>query len=189
MYRLRPSSSKFHAVFVCSALSSDMYRLRQKDPCVSTLQCSALSSDMYRLRRIIPIITSFVSSALSSDMYRLRLNTSERLAKKLVFCIKQRYVSIKTLDIVTPVWPFCSALSSDMYRLRQKDSSMNDWSAQCSALSSDMYRLRQCAGSNSRCSLCSALSSDMYRLRQLTSHYVLFQLKFCIKQRYVSIKT
>ena len=77
-----------------------MYRLRQVilTHCLTYLG-SALSSDMYRLRRVIVDVVEFShGSALSSDMYRLR--PSARIARTIraVFCIKQRYVSIKTLS-------------------------------------------------------------------------------------------
>ena len=104
------------------------------------------------------------------------------------FCIKQRYVSIKTIQLKQNLWKYCSALSSDMYRLRQALAFLRTHhSVFCIK---QRYVSIKTLGTACRLPLLhgSALSSDMYRLRR-TWRGRFWKRGFCIKQRYVSIKT
>ena len=75
-------------------------------------------------------------------MYRLRQLGWVLLKRLRRFCIKQRYVSIKTIAAAIWVLVSGSALSSDMYRLRLTGTGVVSVIPHGSALSSDMYRLR-----------------------------------------------
>ena len=123
---------------------------------------------MYRLRRNFNSCSfrRFLCSALSSDMYRLRHLLCSQTIVDVMFCIKQRYVSIKTKsDSTNRCFWKCSALSSDMYRLRHSTTGTLV-PAKGSALSSDMYRLRRVTVFTDHfIHQGFALSSDMYRLR------------------------
>ena len=130
---------------------------------------------MYRLRRNFNSCSfrRFLCSALSSDMYRLRHLLCSQTIVDVMFCIKQRYVSIKTKsDSTNRCFWKCSALSSDMYRLRHSTTGTLV-PAKGSALSSDMYRLRHFISPNPLIVYGSALSSDMYRLRPSTGVFLL----------------
>ena len=203
-------------VGISSALSSDMYRLRRFS--ASTLVVgvgSALSSDMYRLRRCTGMTHQcFLGFCIKQRYVSIKTQTWTVRSRVNGFCIKQRYVSIKTIYSVVAVSLDCSALSSDMYRLRLTGYIGYVTPVACSALSSDMYRLRRFGVLFAVFTSGSALSSDMYRLRRVTvftDHFIhqgsalssdMYRLRqlcvmelfpesfeFCIKQRYVSIKT
>ena len=105
------------------------------------------------------------------------------------FCIKQRYVSIKTtmIESTTNVG-ISSALSSDMYRLRRFSASTLVVGVG-SALSSDMYRLRRCTGMTHQCFLGFCIKQRYVSIKTQTWTVRSRVNGFCIKQRYVSIKT